>query len=57
MNNEVLAVFEAMKKDQFTTNEEARNYIENIFKGYLKRKKMIVLSFEALMQDSIIIGL
>ena len=39
MNNEVLAVFEAMKKDKFTTNEEARNYIESIFKGYLKRKK------------------
>lgn len=39
MNKEILAVFEAMKKDKFTTNEEARNYIESIFKGYLKRKK------------------
>ena len=33
MNSEVLDIFESMKKDRFTTNEEAINHIGEIFKG------------------------
>ena len=39
MTEEVIKIFSAMSKDDFTTDEEARMYIENIFKGYVKRKR------------------
>ena len=39
MTEEVIKIFSAMSKDDFTTDEEARMYIENIFKGYVKRRR------------------
>lgn len=39
MNEEVSKIFLSMSKDNFTTNEEAKDYIQKIFAGYSKRKR------------------
>ena len=39
MNDEISKIFSVMNKDNFTTDEEARIYIETIVNGYSRRKK------------------
>lgn len=56
MNEEIAKIFTIMNKDNFTTNEEAREYIEKIFKGYSKRKKSGKLYSKDDLIPQIIIG-
>lgn len=56
MTDEVLQMFKVMSKDNFTTDEEARSYIEEIFKGYSKRKKNKTLYSKDDLIPQLIIG-
>lgn len=56
MNDEMEKIFLAMQKDNFTTDEEAREYIETIFNGYCKRKRNGTLYSKDDLIPQIIIG-
>lgn len=56
MSEEILQFFRLMNKDNFTTDEEARSYIDEIFKGYNRRKKSKNLYSKDDLIPQIIIG-
>ena len=56
MTEEVLQMFKVMSKDNFTTDEDARNFIEEIFKGYVRRKRNKTLYSKDDLIPQLIIG-